>query len=646
MMIKKLSWIKQFSGLPCFLILMTGYLLMQAGLIRTLQVGFIIIVFLWTEKLLREKKGSHLCEAVIFMFFFLWVIHNKLFTFFKEPYNAWIYTLFTIGLCVYIYRHGLSYNHTIWKTGGMRSLCQLILTFCFFGFQIRNVASPYRPLANLLLGSLFYWWCSVFCKTVIWMAETAAGKKSLLLRKEFDRDADKNVKLVWGLLFSAVCSVGLVMSILYYPGIISPDSMSNYRCAVEFADVSVRTDIHSFGYILLSKLLLSIHPGYYTLTISMVLGFATVWATYWAYLYKKGFRFWVVFLITVIWLSIPGNAYLLICTWKDIPFAISMLLLSYMMTRYCLEDDFCVRWRNLFLFGIALFGVSVFRSNGQIVLLFVAFALVSGWLLRKINKRMALVSLSSLILLLLFKGPVFSLLQVQQTPQGLAAVPLVDGIWENLCSGREVSDDVIKFVEEEIMPVEDFIASYREHYTNIYVFPKGYSTIDFGKAKRAYLWCLKHHPYTTLLARLKRTYNIWSVFASESYPVSINYCSEISDYSSINEAYSWKFIERFEWFRQKFAFIFRENYLIGAIQFFVSRCGWNFVLWGISAAVLMMMKRRKYLLIILPAFANMVGLLLGCCFPDSRYVYPMFLLTIPYLAVLYLVCTFSVKLND
>ena len=100
MMIKKLSWIKQFSGLPCFLILMTGYLLMQAGLIRTLQVGFIIIVFLWTEKLLREKKGSHLCEAVIFMFFFLWVIHNKLFTFFKEPYNAWIYTLFTIGPAV------------------------------------------------------------------------------------------------------------------------------------------------------------------------------------------------------------------------------------------------------------------------------------------------------------------------------------------------------------------------------------------------------------------------------------------------------------------------------------------------------------------------------------------------------------------
>lgn len=65
--------------------------------------------------------------------------------------------------------------------------------------------------------------------------------------------------------------------------------------------------------------------------------------------------------------------------------------------------------------------------------------------------------------------------------------------------------------------------------------------------------------------------------------------------------------------------------------------GGRFVLWGISAVVLMLIKRSKYLLIILPAFANMAGLFLGCCFSDSRYFYPMFLLTVPYLAVLYLV---------
>lgn len=511
------------------------------------------------------------------------------------------------------------------------------MVFCFFGFQIRNVASPNRPLANLLLGSLFYWWCGVFCRAVIWLAETAAGKKRLFLRGDSGPDTDKTGKAVWGILFGTVCAVGLAMSVMYYPGIISPDSMFNYRCAMEFADVSVRTDIHSFGYVLLSRLLLFIHPGYYTLTISMALGFAAVWASYWTYLYKKGLRFWVVFLITVIWLSIPDNAYLLICTWKDIPFAVSMLLLSFMMTRYCLEEDFCGRLRNLFTFGLSLFGVSVFRSNGQVVLLSVVAALLIGWLLKKVNKRMMLASLCALSSLFLFKGPFFSLLQVQKTPPGLAALPFVDGIWENLYRGNEVSEEVVKFVEEEIMPVDDFTASYREHYMNIYVFPKGYSPINFDKAKNAYLWCLKHYPYTTLLARLKRTYNIWSVFSSGAYPVSINYCSKISDYSYINEAYSWKFIDRFEWFREKFAFMFREDYLIGAVQFFVSRCGWNFVLWGISAVVLMLIKRSKYLLIILPAFANMAGLFLGCCFSDSRYFYPMFLLTVPYLAVLYLV---------
>ncbi len=628
---------KKISELSCFLVLMISYLFVQAGIIRTIQVVFAIAVFLYIKTKTGENHNSYVCEAVIFMLFFLWVIHNRYFIFFKEPYNGWLYTVFTIGLSAYIYRYGLSGAHTIWKTGWGSLLFQVVMVCCFFGFQLRDIAGQYRISAALLLGTLFCWWCAAFCRTVIWLWKIMAGRKSALIREAPALHTDKNARFVWVVLFGAVCAAGLIMSIIYYPGIISPDSLFNYRCAVEFNDLSLRTDVHSFGYVLLTKLLLLLNPGYYTLTVSMVLGFAAVWASYWTYLYKRGFKFYVVFLITVIWLSFPGNLYLLICSWKDIPFAISMLLASYMITRYCLESDFCRRWTNLFLFCVSLFGVSVLRSNGQVVLLFVTFVLFIGWLRRKVNKKMMLAALASLLILFLFKGPLFSLLQVQQTPPGLASLPFVDGIWENLYSGNDVSDDVLEFVEEEIAPVEDFIASYRENFTNTYIFSSGYSGIDFDRARDAYIWCLRRYPYTTLLARFKRTYNIWSVFPSEVYPVSINYYGEMPDFSSINERYSWKYISRLEWFRQRFAFVFRDDYLIGAIQFFVSRCGWNFVLWGISAVVLTMMKHRKYLLIILPAFANMAALFFGCCFPDCRYFYPMFLLTVPYLAVLYLV---------
>ncbi len=638
MIIKEKSEIKNIAGLPGFLILMTVYLFIQAGEIRTMQAMFVIAIFLWIEKSIGGNNGGHISEAVIFMLFFLWVINNRLFTFFNEPYNRWIYTVFTIASSIYVYRHGLvTDGGTDRKEEVIRLVFHILLVVCFFGFQIRNSIGSSHPCAGLLLGLLFYRWCAVFYRTSVWLAGWALNKRDALLRQDTDSDNVKNTRFVWGTLFIAVCSVGLIMSVFYYPGIISPDSFFNYRCALEFSDLSLRTDIHSFGYVLLTKLLLFVNCSYYTLTISMVLGFAAVWASYWTYLYRKGFKFQIVFLITVIWLSFPGNAYLLICSWKDIPFSVSMLLASYMLTRYCIEKDFCGRPLNLFIFAISLFGVSIFRSNGQVVLLFVFGALFIGWLRRKINRKMMLTALSSIILLFLFKGPFFSLLQVQQSPPGFATLPFIDGIWENLYSGQEVSDDVIKFVEEEIMPADEFTASYEENYTNIYVFPGGYGDIDFNKAKNAYLWCLKHHPYTTLLARLKRTYNIWSVFPNEIYPVATNYYGKIRDYSSLNEAYSWKFADRFEWFRKRVDFVFREDYLIGAIQFFVSRCGWNFVLWGISAMILMRIKRGKYLLIILPAFANMAGLFLGCCFPDIRYFYPMFLLTVPYLAVLYLV---------
>lgn len=36
---------------------------------------------------------------------------------------------------------------------------------------------------------------------------------------------------------------------------------------------------------------------------------------------------------------------------------------------------------------------------------------------------------------------------------------------------------------------------------------------------------------------------------------------------------------------------------------------------------------------VLPGMINLFGLAVGCCFNDYRYTYPMFALTIPFLAV-------------
>ena len=52
------------------------------------------------------------------------------------------------------------------------------------------------------------------------------------------------------LLFLAMTISGLLFSILYYPGVIMADNLYVYKTVNEIGDISVRTDIHSFAFVL------------------------------------------------------------------------------------------------------------------------------------------------------------------------------------------------------------------------------------------------------------------------------------------------------------------------------------------------------------------------------------------------------------
>ena len=140
--------------------------------------------------------------------------------------------------------------------------------------------------------------------------------------------------------------------------------------------------------------------------------------------------------------------------------------------------------------------------------------------------------------------------------------------------------------------------------------------LKFDKAKRAYLWCLKRYPITTIWARFNRTYNLWGVIPDVQIPVAHNFVFK----NHHSDEYAFDYIERFLPQRELVLAGYVDNQPIGSLCFVMNRSGvwlllWLILLWSVKG-------NRKYYLISFPSFVNTATLMIGCCYQDYRYSYP------------------------
>ncbi len=580
----------------------------------------LIIVLYYIER--NIKLISKLFEVECFSFF-LWVVMNEKFFFFENVHSRYIFILLT-GIIIWKNPHYMLDEDSLIKKVCMDFWVDLGITICSFGPQIAFFYREYGFICGSALGVLFLKWSNMLCKILVSIF-------NLWRSKNMKRNSVKQLFRTFVINIGIILFLGFIMSIIYYPGIITSDCAGIYEFALNLNDPSHRTDIHSFAFTLIIALIVKIFHNYYAITLFMVIVFALCWAFCMVILNEYGMPLKATIALTLFWLSFPGNLYYLICSWKDMLFTSMLLLTSTLIMRFLKKENDIKKW-PVVLMMLSTFSVATFRSNGQVVL--IVMLLIVGLLFlikRDVRyKRMLIAFGLAGFMLLIFKGPIFSILHVQKSPESLATLPFIDGIWENIYQDNEVGETVIKFIEE-IMPVDDFRDAYDNRYTNYYAFPNGYQDISLRGAKDAYLLCLRDHPLTTLSARIKKTYNIWFVNPDKRFPSEWIFINHIAE-SDIIEGENWQFPECFQIFRELFSEIFTGSYIIGFIQQILCRSGSCLVICFILLQYLKRIEKREMFLAILPGIINLVGLAIGCCFNDYRYTYPMFVLTVPFVA--------------
>lgn len=219
------------------------------------------------------------------------------------------------------------------------------------------------------------------------------------------------------LIFAGLLLCWLPWFLYNYPGVMTPDSISQFSQATGIIPYSSH---HSLIHTLLFRLFYrigfgltqNVNAGIACYIVFQMVTLAAVETCCLNLLARQGVRKWLLTAYFLFWGLVPYNGIYAVTMWKDVLFSAFLLLYAIVLyellalPQWNLKQD----WRLFLMLFISGWLTCMLRSNGLYVFLFMLpFVLL---VFRRHFKSMALLQLFVLLLALLVKGPVFDHFQV------------------------------------------------------------------------------------------------------------------------------------------------------------------------------------------------------------------------------------------
>lgn len=238
------------------------------------------------------------------------------------------------------------------------------------------------------------------------------NKEFLKGKSKWFTDNKRTFFWTWGLIFVA----WIPYFLNYYPGVITADSMGQICQSLGIQNVTNHHPVfHTFfiGIAMnIGKLLGNYNLGVAIYSIVQMIVASGIFSFTIYYMAKRGVDNRFRILTLLFYAFYPVNALYSITMWKDIPFAVSMLVFTIMMTEIAINQEHFMKskYKNiLLLFSMLL--VILFRNNGfYVILLTIPCLFVFA---RKHYKKLLVISCIVLATYMIWKGPVFSLFNIK-----------------------------------------------------------------------------------------------------------------------------------------------------------------------------------------------------------------------------------------
>ena len=438
---------------------------------------------------------------------------------------------------------------------------------------------------------------------------------------EFFKPKKKNFFIYWIIIFCMYIPYFLS----YYPGIVTPDSLSQISQSIGNNTLSNHHPLlHTFVigiFMNLSGLFNSYNLGIAMYSIAQMLALSGIFAYTVYYMSKKQIPIFFRIITLIFYALYPVHSLYSITMWKDIPFAISMLIFVIFINELIRDKEKFFKSKiNLLFFSISILLVILFRNNGiYVIILTLPFIFAFA---KQYYKQLILIFASVLLVYsALWKGIIFSALKVQEGSMVEAlSVPLQQ-------IARVVKDKQEELTDDEMEKIHKFwtIDNLGEIYDpklsdNVkWSIDNEFFADNKGEFIKLWLDLFRKYPGTYIEAFICNSYGYW-------YPEASNWVvSRVISESEDQEiqALELKQTPIIEGTIIKRIDSYTENRNIPIVSMFFSI---GFAMWLIFGQMTYIIYRKQYknLLLFVPILFLWLTNLASPVFCEFRYMYSLF----------------------
>ena len=417
----------------------------------------------------------------------------------------------------------------------------------------------------------------------------------------------------------------------FYPGMMSQDSIDQWRPVVTFKFSDWHPASLSYLYWLLTCIWLS--PA--IICIVQMLGMALVFAYGMVQLEKKGLPARGLVLMVMFFSLFPLNGFFVNTLFKDIPFSIAYLLaFIYLLVIVESGGAWLEKIKNVIWFSLALSFIWVIRHNGILTV----FTVIGGLLFfyPRYFKKIGLLALLTLSLVFLVKGPLYKAINAQGRFYGFEMI-MTHQISAVIHSRAKIYPEEKAFLQQ-ILPLSVWQYNYdpfvidplifNKHFKNYYSFL--YPEANRNKFKKVWFNIARRNIPTLLKHQIKVTDLVWNIGLQKgSFNYSIHPLIDANNLGLAMQSFLPNLKNRL-WAFHEYAYY--HNAFLLAIFFRPATYIYSSII--LVLFLYKFTRRKEIILLALPFVTLVAGVFLAIPAQHVRYLYPCFLLTPFYAAYL------------
>lgn len=488
----------------------------------------------------------------------------------------------------------------------------LIFLYVYAGFALVGQRILIYPLTlKIRLAGIF-----VFVVAILWFVPVIQTLLYILDRLRISVYSEK--RTMSSIHFVVVSLCLLLIPAIYNlyannPGISSYDTRS---CMIYSAhNLHGMSDWHPAFYCMILGGILTVWDSTYAVIIMQYLFWSYVFVELLLYLRKKGMRESVLMIVALLTGINAANFLHLNTIWKDIPYTISLLWGMVLLAKLSFDfEEYSKKWFIYLEMITALVGIFFYRKNGIVPFILISVMMI---VIFRRNIRIWFTILVTVALVAVIKGPVYDYFNVQSTDGKGAYIGLGQDILGVYYAKGEVSDGTLAMI--------NIMTSYNNaEYNYTPTWSEQSYDLDVGLETFIlnYIDTFIKNPVLMLRAVVAREDVIWDIYAgADSRLNCVNSYGTMDGQKDWNEYYPPRKYNAL-YTRMSMATDFTADVQwIAAIEW---RCG-ILTLLGIVAFIYayMCFGMGRYIIIVVPALGQILGLVLSTGWSDFRYFWSL-----------------------